>query len=322
MNGKDLLVGLSFVDEAYVDEAETRTMKKPSPARWIPWVAIAACLCLVIAGGRLLAPGLNGSDESLKNYSGIGESESGVMGSEEGVEEGRVAVPRLEVDLNPMTSANLLAFFIYQGRSYVCYEELAAGEALVGEYLGTSVGAIDEWTPLDGYVELAGSVSGDFYAVKGYDPSFMLCMKNGDGSVVTYINDNGITLGKGAELYEDRLHLSGNYTSVDFQTRADWFYGTGVMSTIAPEHQPIVDQFLAAVNEADFIYSRDIPLEEGETSIYDDKEIYHLFFRMNNGMSTHLRLLEGGYVQFQGLTDVSVKIDQAVFDSLIGVLSE
>ena len=61
---------------------------------------------------------------------------------------------------------------------------------IVGEYLGTATGLIDEWTPRDGYVELAGSVEGDFYSVKGYEPSFLLCMQK-EGTVSLYVREGG-----------------------------------------------------------------------------------------------------------------------------------
>ena len=76
----------------------------------------------------------------------------------------------MEVSLSANENAAMLAFFIYQGRCYVQYEWIDHGDALVGEYLGTATGLIDEWTPQEGYVDLAGSVQGDFYAVNGYDP--------------------------------------------------------------------------------------------------------------------------------------------------------
>ena len=46
--------------------------------------------------------------------------------------------------------------------------------------------------PEDGYVDLAGSIGGDFYAVNGYDPEFMLCMKSDNGNLQLYICNNGL----------------------------------------------------------------------------------------------------------------------------------
>lgn len=80
--------------------------------------------------------------------------------------------------------------------------------------------------------------------------------------------------------------------------------------------------FIETLNAAKFVPMADVPLEEGETSIYDDKEIYHLYFLMENGMTVHLRLFEGGYVSFQGLSDVCVQVPAAQFGAMVTLLSD
>ena len=62
--------------------------------------------------------------------------------------------------------------------SSLYYENFSEAEGIVGEHLGTVTGMIDEWTPEEGYVDFAGSICGDFYSVKGYDPEFMLCISD------------------------------------------------------------------------------------------------------------------------------------------------
>lgn len=53
MKGKDLLEGMSFVDEYFIDEAEAKPARRNSPLRW---GALAACLCaILLAAPRLLA---------------------------------------------------------------------------------------------------------------------------------------------------------------------------------------------------------------------------------------------------------------------------
>ena len=81
-----------------------------------------------------------------------------------------MTIPPLEVSLSSELAADMIGFFIYEGRCYVQYNHIDNGTDLIGEYLGTATGLIDEWTPKEGYVDFAGSVRGDFYSVKGYDP--------------------------------------------------------------------------------------------------------------------------------------------------------
>lgn len=50
MSGKDLLEGMSYVDEKYVDEAETQSIQMTSGQAWMKWVSLAACLCILVFG--------------------------------------------------------------------------------------------------------------------------------------------------------------------------------------------------------------------------------------------------------------------------------
>lgn len=63
MNGKDLLEGLGYVDEALVAEAEAAPKSRRLWRRWLP---VAACLCVVIAAGVLYSPA---APENLPNQS-------------------------------------------------------------------------------------------------------------------------------------------------------------------------------------------------------------------------------------------------------------
>lgn len=59
MNGKDLLLALSFVDEAYVRESEGNRL----PVQWKRWASMAACLCLILAAVWMW-PGIGPESES------------------------------------------------------------------------------------------------------------------------------------------------------------------------------------------------------------------------------------------------------------------
>ena len=253
----------------------------------------------------------------------IDENEEKEAAEEEELAVEGVVIPKMEVDLdkNSGVMADMLAFFIWQGRLYVEYERGLADVDFVGEYLGTATGSIDEWTKKDGYVDFAGSINGDFYAVEGYDTSFMLCMKWENELVSTFINGNDMILSTGADLFEDRLHLRGNYEAVKYQTRDDWQRSTGVIAEISDEDLGVVERFVNAVNEASFLLTEDVPLEEGEKNIYD-REIYHVFFEMENGMTVHMRLYKGGYVRFQGVIPACVKVDEDVFEEMVNVMSK
>lgn len=48
MTGLELLEGLSFVDERFIDEAENARFQKGTS--WMKWLSVAACLCILIVG--------------------------------------------------------------------------------------------------------------------------------------------------------------------------------------------------------------------------------------------------------------------------------
>lgn len=270
---------------------------------WIKWSAVAACLCIAVVGTVI-----------WQKTAAPEKTDRGIVLSENGV-----TVPKLEVSLSANSEAKMIAFFIYHGRCYVQYEWLDDAD-IIGEYLGTATGLIDEWTPKEGYVELAGSVKGDFFSVKGYDPAFMLCMKDMTGAVSTYLCNNGITLKYGSELYEDRLHLSENYSAVQYETHDSWDYSKNELYQLKG-HDEVIDSLIEQLDKAEFFPWEDVPAREGRTdvSLYDT-ERYHLYFRMTDGTTVHLRLYENGYVRFQGLMDVCVQVPQDRFSALIDLL--
>jgi len=299
VNREDLYQSINKIDDDILERSET-SVKKKSTA-WRKWGAMAACLCLVIGG-------IVWGTKTLSHK----EEPSGYVVSEKGI-----SIPALEVSLAKETAAmsDMIGFFIYEGRCYVYYENFSEAEDVVGEYLGTVTGMIDEWTPEEGYVDFAGSIRGDFYSVKGYDPKFMLCTKEANGIVTMYICNNGITLKYGKELYEDRLHLSGNITGVQYESRESWFYSKGELYELDKE-EAYIREFIEKLDAEEFLLCQDIAEQEGLQHMVDS-EVYHLYFYKKDGTKIHLRLHENGYVRFQGFWDVCVKIPEECYDKLI-----
>ncbi len=270
--------------------------------------AAAACICLLaVLGAAVSRLGLWGAGEEPTG--------SGITVSEDGV-----TIPPLAVEeTGEMQAGSMILFVVYEGGIYSQYEELAA--ALRGEYLGTSKGGIDEWSSPDAYGELSGSAAGELYAVNGYDPSFMVGLQMEDGRWMGLIRDNGITLKWGRELFEDRLHLTGRYTQVQWQSREDWYEGRGNEQTFSDSDREALDRFVQALCEAEFIRQEDILLPEGADNIYDSLEVCHLFFRMEDGLTVHLRCFAGGYVSFAGIQGVCVRIPADVFQAVCSAFS-
>ncbi len=293
MKKEQISDALNMLNDDIIEEtSKVRANAKPKH-RWVRLVTTAACVCLIITGVFVWRHLSNQPD----NTPGITVSDKGVT------------IPKMDVTLSSETQAEMLAFFIYHGNCYVQYDWQPYSADIIGERLGTATGLIDEWTPSDGYVEFAGSVEGDFYEVKGYDPSFMLCMQHPDGTASLYICNTGITLKYGSELYTDRLHLSENYVSIEYESRDSWYSNKGERYRLE-ETDDVIHKFIDELNSAEFI-PRDV---------YDGMEMYHLYFNMQDGTTVHLRLLQDGYVFYEGLLDVCVQVSEECYNSLLDLL--
>lgn len=235
-----------------------------------------------------------------------------------------VHIPAMKAELGVPKDVqiDMLAFFIYEGRCYVQDQYYEKGLSLVGDYVGTSVGLIDEWTAEDGYVDYAGSVAGDFYEVKGYDPSFMLCMKFDNGAVETFIHNNGISLGKGADLIEDRLHLNDNVVKVTFKTQEEWDHSLQDEKNhvLSEEYDDLMNQFLESFSADDFVYIKDTPLDNNGTGNYHhNSDNYHITFHTKDGLRFDFVLYKDGYARFQDFDGVCVQIDPSLYEEIISV---
>ncbi len=301
MNSKLISDAVSELDIRFVDEA--LNYKKPArQTKFFRWAAIAACVCVVMAVTIPLATRRDRID---------------TIGDVPILTEDGVVIPPMSVSLSSDIAADMAAFFIYQGGCYVQYEWLD-NQDIVGEYLGSSTGLINEWTPRDGYVELAGSVSVDFYSVNGYDPSFMLCTKDEDGRASTYIRTTGITLKYGAELFSDRLNID-SWQSVSYKTPESWVNGSDEVYYLNEADTAAVENFIAELNTAEFLLWSSA-VERAEQAGEALTKEYYLYFELENGMSISLRLYDGGYVRFQGMPEVCVQIPRDSCNEFIDLL--
>ena len=297
---------LTNVREDFVEEAQgAASAKRPA---WVRWCALAACLCLLVVGTVVWKPWSPGENKPASPPTSAAQTAKGIT------------IPKAEVTLSQPEGVemDMLAFFIYQGRCYLQYDRLDHGSDLVGEKVGTATGLIDEWTPAEGYVELAGSVSGDFYTVRGFDPAFMLCMKEEGNAVQLFVCDNGITLYQGSELFEDRLGLSDGLKAVTYEDEDSWYNGKEDIHTL--NDLDAIKTFIAAMDEAKFQLSDQAELYEEEDGGLS-KELYHVYCKLDNGVTVTLRLFQGGYVTFTGLPDACVQVPEATFDAFLAALN-
>ena len=331
--------------------------KKNGNRMWKKWTAVAASICLLIIGSRIYEAYIQPAENDFESISDANQESvvekpmpidkiqtdeitDGDIDTESAVEESLktefpevantddlrkgVTIPKMEISLKKTDDAvatDMLGFFILNGRSYIQYEFQwdyeEKGADFVGDYVGHITGMIDEWTKKDGYVEGAGTYTGNVYEVKGVSPDFMLCMVWDDGSVETFINHNDITLYMGADLVDDWLDLRGNYNAIALETIIDNKFSFETLDLTEEEMQTF-DRFLDAFAEGDYVYVEE-KIEYPFGTDGDSSDVLEFYFVKENGVRLRFRTLGDGYVSFPWIK-ACIKIDQNIYDEVVEIL--
>lgn len=246
--------------------------------------------------------------------------------------QGAISIPAIELK-DSSGHLSMIGCVVYKGGIYrdagsYLGEDAQKIEPLLGEYLGHAKGTLNEWSKQDDYAEeFASTYTGSVYAVKGYDTSFRVCIKqfaegeNGESILWILFLDrlNGITISDGKDIFEDRLHLQGRISSIQWQSHDDWNLAGDNLQN-ASFDQATWDSFLNEIYQGSFVYTF---MPDG--SFYDDHpycSIYgtpnqaHLILTMEDGTSVEFRLIEGGYVGYDALKWYFVQIPEDVFNAV------
>ena len=210
----------------------------------------------------------------------------------------------------PGVAADMMAFFIYNGRMYVQTGQYADPSLREG-YVCTVTGDIDEWSGADEYVEGASSIGGDVYSVKGYDTNFRLCMDGPDGLIEFYDCLSDMTLYSGADLFETCLHVE-NYVGAYYILDADWEENIDNRHELDPESlETFVSLLMVSPMQEWSAWS-----ENGDIFDYEYAEA-HLYFELADGTTVPVRLFENGCVMYGGsVVRVCVYRPGAIFDEV------
>ena len=329
MRETDLLEAIGDIDNKFIKNAGKA---KTRDLRWVP---IAVALLSVTVLGLIFIPKLFEKDSpdlkptEIKQTLSDSTVETGVTAME--TETSGVYVPAVEIpeSTEEGTTLDMIGFVVYKGNIYTQSMDYTGEEAykideIVGEYLGTAKGNIDEWSSQDEYaVEFASSVAGEIYAVEGYDTSFRICLRaeyedeNGPGLWIQFLDClNGITLSKGSDLFEDRLRVRELTGSVQWQSHEDWDYNTGNFKD-ADIDEAVWNEFWDAVDNGDFFDAWDH--ENLCPVISDMSHQAHMIINMNDGTKVNIRMIEfegEGYVGYQGFNWYYVKVPKEIFDKV------
>ncbi len=231
--------------------------------------------------------------------------------------ENGIVIPNTDIPMSENETVDMIAFFIYQGRRYVQCETLSDNGEIVGEYLGSSNGRIDESTQKNGDVDFVGNVKGDIYSVKGYDVEDMLCMYDYGGvNITTYVVNDGITLKYGSDIFDGIFKVSENCADVDYETSASRTSQSGNIYRFKDTSDKVLTKFIDEVKNAELMIIDDVFENNDKTDIYDTEQ-YHIYFRLNNGMTVHLIVCNEGYVYFNNFYNICLKVSDECFENLI-----
>lgn len=210
----------------------------------------------------------------------------------------------------PGVAADMMAFFICNGRMYVQTGQYADPSLREG-YVCTVTGDIDEWSGADEYVEGASSIGGDVYSVKGYDTNFRLCMDGPDGLIEFYDCLSDMTLYSGADLFETCLHVE-NYVGAYYILDADWEENIDNRHELDPESlETFVSLLMVSPMQEWSAWS-----ENGDIFDYEYAEA-HLYFELADGTTVPVRLFENGCVMYGGsAVRVCAYMPGAIFDEV------
>ena len=329
MNGEELFEKMSLIDPELIEEAEKAEVKqaeakeaesknhKQKHPNWKIWGSLAACICLLITSVTVV-----GQWQKQK----ANHTQEDPTSDE--VATGSISIPAIQLPTGSGKGAyDMVGLIVYQGRIYTQVENYEGEKAksissLVGEQLGVTKGNIDEWSKQDAYAEeFASNVNGDVYAVNGYSPEFRICISGQYGTgeeneetidyITFYENLNGISLTTGADLFEDRLKVKDNWETIQYQSHESWDNSLGVYNELVGITDTEFDEFVTELNSSEFV-------DMTGTDIYSwiDQRQTHMYLTLKDGTSVELRLVEGGYVGYQGLGWYFVKMPGSAFDSV------
>ena len=301
MKNDDILDSIEYVDSNLIEKAESYTTKKNNA--WLKWGALAACLCLVVLGSVVIPKIRSKNPASIPaSIPAVDDGQTG--NSSHAIYTDRIILPEsTDSDSDGDKAAvDMIGCLVYKGHVYTqgasYYDDISAVEHLVGDYIGEAKGTLDEWSTQDDFAtEFASTYSGPVYTVNGYSEDFRLCIyvQCGAEKWLQFLdNFDGIGLTTGKDLFDDRFHIKGNVTAVNYLTHYEWDYSGS--TEIDYKNLPISDEEFNKF--IDVLYSSPFErIDYAENPNFYETEVQgHLYLEMNDGTRVELRLMDGGYV--------------------------
>ncbi len=305
------------------EETEARRKRKRAVIKGLTPV-MGLCLVAMLGVGIWRFDTLGKSDAPIPGDT----PGQGGMSISDTTDDTKYAVYTDSVHLPENTSGiavDMIGCLVYKGKVYTqsadFYQyDAATAQQLVGEYVGEAkdiLHCLDYGLSKENWnVEFASTYSGPVYKVKGYSEEFRLCIYVNQGQeewLQILDNYDGIGLNSGADLFEERLHITGNVESVTYRTHDDWEKQNSEKPFTGVSEEDM-NEFFRELCSSPFV--RIDP--ERDPGFYERAETQgHLYLNMKDGTVVELRLLDGGYVGSESLGWVFVKMPGELFDAVL-----
>lgn len=297
MRAEDLLDAIGFLDDDLIEETDKTRKRNRKTNRWIRLGTLAACCCIIIGATFFYEKQMQNEKQLQK-----------IVSDESVPQKDGVIIPQLDIDAQLSDEEDVLPMFSYQGNTYIGFDGYQCSSNLLDKNLGTIKNLTKELSN-EQKVEKKdrfGNIEGEIYSLKGYDSSLILCVKI-DGKRKIFVHNNGISFGKGSELFEEGLHLKEYDKLMIGQTIEDGKQNKKKQKTLKLKDQKVIEHFFKAMEEADFIYKNDMD---------NTKEIGILYVQKKDGLQVVLHLFAGGYVACEGFSDICVQVPTEVFEEI------
>lgn len=327
----DRLDTVGYVDSQLIEKADKYTCAKKKNT-WTKWASMAACLCLVAVGAFVLNTLFKNRDAVIDDSAAkneiISDNSSISEPQKPAIDDIGLYIPTVELpETTDGAVYDMIGLVVYNGGIYTQSENYYDSDALkidslIGEYLGYATGSINEWSTQDEYAkEFASTVEGEVYEVLGYDTDFRICvrkeMEDENGEKLLFIEFlerlNGITLTTGEDLFETRLHICDRIANIQWQSHNDWNSNEGNIQNAAIDAD-LWNEFFNQLCKGYFVNTWND--ECTDSSIYDTPKQAHIFLTLKDGTVTRLRLIDGGYVGYDGLGWYFVQVPEETFDAI------
>lgn len=269
MNEFDFLDAVGGLDPKLIQKAaEPRRRRTP---RWvIPAAAAAACAALVL--GLWLLP--TGPKKGGNEHTAAVET----------------PVPtKIEPDETDK-EMSYVGFIKYNNCNYFFFEHVKNARGLVGERLGSVEHVVSPGTPMEEWPDMSSYEKCDFYAVKGFDPSLMICRVLPD-RIAIFINHDDNDYATCRDVLENAFHISEYLTAVEYEGAESLSHGYDEVFALDTECNQVVLDLIAAIGAGEWM---DRPADADEYLAIADGGRWKLTLSLG-GVRISLKVYEGGY---------------------------